>query len=1025
MSVSAATWPGPVSDPRSGAHRSPPTRRLWWMYLLVVLALVAMGGGAAQAWGLMHDGSAATASTACLVGQGIPPSEVTWLAAHPLTSSMFELRGIFNGCLASLDRLQAIAMMGGAVAVPLAAWLLMLADGLRLRRRLRGHGSDLVQTPAGRAAAARFETWCDAWHLTGRRRPRLLLASPGRGRGQAFTTGLPFGRPLVVVPVAFAYDDQATFDFVVLHELAHVKSRDLTWASSVWWAGWLSVPVLLIAVSPVIVRPSRLLTDYGSAIALAAVLSAALLALRASLLRRREHAADQHAAVALGGAAALAAALRQPSGTWSAVGQSGQSGQSGQRGLRRVVSAMRSLLSLHPAATARLTAVTTELDREEGGFGVTAAAGVLAMFGYQVLALVVADLGHGAEQEGLPGRLVLAAPCLLWAWVVVPAWIRRAAAAARIGASPTWAGPLWGAVLGLVAGYCTQIPGGFLAAGPLSFPGHLSLVIAVLVFVAAGTSVLAAGVAAWVALAGQNHQGPRRRLALTGAVVAVGTALSVTFGIAILGLSGHEAMDSAAVDRTLLMAEGDSWLWGWSFLIMVAGLAAAWPGRWIRRAAIWPVIGAVSAGGAVAALSWQLRRQPHLSADTANALVNQRWWICALAGLAATAVTLLSRRPAPQVDGEAGPDVPAARIPGALAAGFLTTVLAALAEIGSAWATGYQHNQLVFVATLQETTWLLFAVVVVIAPLLWFAAGLMHRGERSRHSRPRRLPTALMAVLVSGALSLAVLTGFVSSVTTAPHDLGRADLVIARFQAYERTGGSTPVIPVLPNAGNGRDPGRRLKPPAAKAVLADIPKLLSPGWKQVRNSTKPLTGVSVASCQELINQVAADNPPSSANITRTYRFPVPGVLTDTMTLVVSLTSYDKAAPGFSLDRNETAACAHFTQTPPHPGLWHYSMTGGSRPLLPYPAYYQDFVGRTMERAITGGLSAVNGLVNVGHNQASALVDYSYFGAVPPARIWDYAERLAHQALLTIISNLKAGPGTPRPSRSPASSGTRH
>src|SRR5450756_1556091 len=91
-----------------------------------------------------------------------------------------------------------------------------------------------------------------------------------------------------------------------------------------------------------------------------------------------------------------------------------------------------------------------------------------------------------AAVSGVPARLLLAVPCLLWAWVVVPAWARRAAAAAAACSPAGWAGPVCGAVLGLVAGYCAQVPGTPIAVGPLAFSGHLPLIIAVLAIVTAG-----------------------------------------------------------------------------------------------------------------------------------------------------------------------------------------------------------------------------------------------------------------------------------------------------------------------------------------------------------------------------------------------------------------------------------------------------------------------------------------------------------------------------------------------------------
>jgi hypothetical protein len=181
VSVTATTEPGPAGDPRLDPPAPPPARRLWWMYLLVLLALAAMGAGAAQAWGLTHDGTAAGVSARCLLGQGLSGFAIARIAADPSATSLIGLnaRGI-NACLAPLDRLAGIEMIGGAVALPAAAYLLMLAGGLALRRRLRTRRSDLAQAPAGMVATARFEAWCEAWGLSGGRRPRLVLAAPGR-----------------------------------------------------------------------------------------------------------------------------------------------------------------------------------------------------------------------------------------------------------------------------------------------------------------------------------------------------------------------------------------------------------------------------------------------------------------------------------------------------------------------------------------------------------------------------------------------------------------------------------------------------------------------------------------------------------------------------------------------------------------------------------------------------------------------------------------------------------------------------
>jgi hypothetical protein len=970
------------------------------MYLLVALALAATGSGVGQVWALTHDTGLAVAAEGCLLGQGFSPSEVMREPGSADARSGLAEAG--NRCAAGLDRDQGIGMAVGAVLVPAAAWLLMLGGGLGLRWRLRRRRSGLADAPAGQAAAKRFGAWCDACDLKGRRRPRLLLAAPGRGTAAAFTTGLPAGRPLVLVPVNLACADQATLDFVILHELAHVRSRDLTWASAVWWAGWLSVPAVLLAASPVVSLPSTLLGDFGRALETAAVLSAALLALRASLLRRREHAADQHAA-ALGGTAPLARALRhQPAARTG-----------GGRGrLRAAASAARSAMAAHPAPAARARAVTAVLDRAEGGFAVTAAAGMLAMFAYQALLAAVTFLRDGAPPTGLPARLLLAVPCLLWAWVVVPAWGRRAAAAARAGCPAAWAGPLSGAVAGLVAGYCTTVPGAVFDAGLITFSGDLPLVVAVLIIVTAGVGVLAAGAAA-----AASACPARRALALAGAVAAAGTALSVTLGSVPGVLNAHLIPHSSAVVRQVLLGDGNTWLWGASFLIMAAGLAAASPviaaGRRAPRparrgprpvAAVWLVTGAATViGGAAAGLSWQLRIQPGPPADLISFLDGQRSWICALAGWAASAVALLTGR------GGSRPAGAPAGIPATLAAGFLATILA---EAATAWGTGDQHDLGAFASAILVSTWLLFVTVIITLPLLAGTAVVMARARRRQLRRPRPMLAALAAGAATGALSLALLAGILAPVTTAPHDERQASLALRSAEAAWLAGDRPPRVPVAPPAAGRHDPGRRVSPPAGRAALASVRRLLPPGWKQTANG-KPLAGVRPAPCQHQLTLDARPSSPHTADITDTYTFPVQRVWEGQMTLAVSLTSYGRAAPGFSADRKEAAVCAHFTLLVQKAvgGVARYSVSGGAYSQLRYPAYRTNVFGYatfpTLGKETTLRLTGFSDTVGVGHNQATAAVSYKYAGALPPTAIPGYAEHLARNVLLAVIAGLTA------------------
>ena len=457
------------STPSGPAH--PPARPMWWMYLLVALALAAMGSGAVQALFVTRDLGSIASVLDCLAGHGGAVPTATLDAREPVDPA-------FVACAAPFNRRHGVAMLVGAGAGPAAAWLLMLGGGLAMRWRLRRRAP---ATAATAAATTRFEVWCDQAGLRGRRRPVLSFADVGGSTRQAFTTGLPFARAVVVIPVGYAYTAPAQFDAVVLHELAHVRARDLTWASSVWWAGWLSVPALVMAISSGLSWPRPVLHAYGSALWLAVAMSVAVLVLRAGLLRRRELAADRYVVDVLGNADALRAAL----GAGSEVDRTGLSGL--------IASSLR-LIAAHPTLRVRLAADVRLVDSWEGGFAVTAATGLVAMFGYQSIANVFTDFTDPLADPRLYQDAAYALAALLWAAVVVPAWTRRVAAAARTGSTSTWWGPLTGAVVGLVVGYCLQIPGASTAVGTVLFADHLPLLVLTVSIVACEVSIFAAGV---------------------------------------------------------------------------------------------------------------------------------------------------------------------------------------------------------------------------------------------------------------------------------------------------------------------------------------------------------------------------------------------------------------------------------------------------------------------------------------------------------------------------------------------------
>lgn len=443
-----AASPAPSGPPMGQASTVAAPRRMWWIYLLVTFALAGMGGGA-QALFDIHDLGRVAVTHRCLAEHGLASLNLRIDVSDGAAEQ-------FRACTAAFNHRHSLVILVGAGLVLAVAWLLMLCGGLSVRWQLRRSHTDLTSTTATRAAASRFEAWCDAWKLTGRGRPQLLLAAPGALTGQAFTTGFPLARPLVVVPLSYAYTDPALFDVVVLHELAHVRARDLLWTSVVWWAGWLSLPVLLLALSPIVGRPRLLrlplLATYSSSLGLAVALSAAVLVLRAALLRRRELAADRYAVEVMGDTGALRAALGQdPDHT--GLGPAGPDVGAPAAGLpsrlgHRIARYLRQLTASHPAPAARAHADSASLDRWEGGFAVTAATGLLAMCAFQSLYVMLPFLpGFTWADPRAPADLAFAAAGLLWAGVPPPpgpgGWRRPAGADPRLRGGGLWPGRCW------------------------------------------------------------------------------------------------------------------------------------------------------------------------------------------------------------------------------------------------------------------------------------------------------------------------------------------------------------------------------------------------------------------------------------------------------------------------------------------------------------------------------------------------------------------------------------------------------
>ncbi|MFC1414335.1 M48 family metalloprotease [Streptacidiphilus sp. N1-12] len=1017
---------------------------LWWTYLLTFFALAVMGGGAGQALFSTRDLGHFAAGLPCLAGYGYTVPVFGAVVTDPFDPH-------FVDCEAPYNHGNGVAMMVGAVSVVVAVWLLMVCGGLIMRARLNRGARDGSSATAAAAQRAvdRFEIWCDVWQLTGRQRPRLVLVAPGRFGGRAFTTGVPLARPVVALPLGHAYLEPARFDVIVLHELAHVRSRDLLWAASVWWAGWLNVPVLLLSISSVLFgHPEAHVSRYTASLWTAAALSAAVLILRAALLRRRELAADRFAVEVLGADGPLREVLGARARTPARSGPAGLD-------LAQLVFRIQQLTASHPPPEQRAEAGgrrgSGDSDHWEGGFAVSAATSLIAMFTYQGVYIALADLsGSHWANPMLPTDLEFASAGLLWACVIVPAWVGRVTAAARAGRAPTWWGPVAGVVLGLVVGYLLQAPGNQPVGGVSLFPGHLALVGVVLGGLAvAGVAVFTAGLATCVA--GSAVGGARRRLALVSAVLTAAVALTTALGVAVLLLVAQERWGSAAENRTLLSGAGDLRDWYGVPLLMLVGCTLVLPrpvgARWVRslnplpRRCLPVVAAAAGVGGVASTLSWQLRIGAAHSEDAQYLLVFGGWWICALAGWGATAVVLLTGRGRSRdVGGAGGRSLPAG-VPAALNAGLVTAAIAGLVEYLTADVSGYGGTLHLLQESARRPMWILCTVVVATLPWLVglvllarrLRRGLLRgslRGSPSGAARPvvirsvGTLPIAVGTGLGVAALAGALVAGLLAPVTVSAHDRS-AGLAALRAVPLERgvpqvstaprasaapTGSARPTASVAPPTSAG-DPGRALDHASAERVFAGLRDLLPTDRKTVPNSKHSTNTISPHRCQTLFDGDYASerSRPRSADITHTYEVPAKGVIATGMTVVFSVVSYTTAWDALAPTRLETARCPHSVWLGSGVGAGPIQVSLTARDLTgtPFPALRQDL-------ALVSGVGSATltdtGLYYgelVGHTLVSVQVDYIYTGARPTAAVRRFPQTLADAALSAFVKNLRA------------------
>ncbi len=435
-------------------------------------------------------------------------------------------------CLAPYEQSQALWILAGMALLLAVALGLYLAAPWWTRRR-----SGLVPVTATdlpRLHAALLDLSAE---IGLRRPPRFVLAPAAAGAG-----GLAFGRTgrywvrvnAGLVPLRIT--DPATFRAVVLHELAHLRNRDvdIAYAATALWRAFVAVALLPMTVAilhpRILLDPAKMpwtvpgyLRDTLNTGVRMVLFVLIVYLVRNSVLRAREIHADARAArhgAADGLRRVMAAAASRTGTSW------------------------RRRFGVHPAAAARLHAIDHPFTTLRPGFGELFGAGLTTMLATGSLSFVA---GLGLPHDGTPASRYTA-------WLVAPIVVGVLAAAAwraevlsaygkRVSALPAALGFSLGCLLGDLASILNTVgmwgvfgsehTGGRMAlAGSVEVPG-ISVTAGLV-----GAAAFTAGILAQTAFSAMGARaglpvlrGAGTRWAWLAGIAATVTPFAVWFGI--------------------------------------------------------------------------------------------------------------------------------------------------------------------------------------------------------------------------------------------------------------------------------------------------------------------------------------------------------------------------------------------------------------------------------------------------------------------------------------------------------------
>lgn len=462
-----------------------------------------------------------------------------------------------------------------AVTVCWFALLLVLIPAYDQWRLRTGH----TETPSPEVEE-RFARLCAESGLHGRRRPRLVLAGPPVR--QAFTTGVPGRRPLVVLPLVLALrGDPEAFDVTVRHELGHVHAGDAGWVTLMRGLVRGVAPVLAAAFLPFwFVTGGATGAWEVSALLRSGTLVLAVAVLAAYLLRLREREADRYAARA-GTTAGVIAVL-------------GAAPASARRG------PPARLFARHPDRADRIAALSEPARARPTGFGRGLLAGALAV----ASANAVYSVAMAFPDVSLVHDLVPSAALVLTLLGVLllpllrydRPGLRRPALYGGAVTGLALGGYLWPGLPGLLAGVWLQQPGWGGAV-------RTALLMALMGCGLLGMTAVLAGVT-------------RSRLAAPAVVVA-GTG----FVYAV-----HTFETGSAIGSALFLVESP-WSLGMLALPIALLLTGAVRGSAWRAGLVVVVLGA-------AALAVHVPLNPVTGAGPLRESVTERVWLCFVVGVA-------------------------------------------------------------------------------------------------------------------------------------------------------------------------------------------------------------------------------------------------------------------------------------------------------------------------------------------------------------------------------------------------------